>query len=89
MLLNAEEGIPFSCSGTTVSLFPFWLPALFVGIIPVCCNVAITDAVTVFVICSVNVCSFNGVVEFEDVASLSEFVVVVSVRCPCFLRFEG
>ena len=40
-------------------------------------------------ICSVNVCSSNGVVEFEDVASLSEFVVVVSVRCPCFLCFEG
>ena len=88
MLPNAEGGVPFSCGGTTVSLFPFWLSALFVGIILVCCNVAITDAVTIFVICSVNVCSSNAVVEFEDVASLSEFVVVVSVRCPCFLRFE-
>ena len=89
MLPNAEEGVPFSCGGTTVYLFPFWLSALFVGIIPVCCNVAITDAVTVFVICSVNVCSSNAVVEFEDVASLSEFAIVVFVRCPCFLRFEG
>ena len=89
MLPNADEGVPFSCGATTVSLFPFWLSALFVGIIPVCCNVAITDAVTVFVICSVNVCSSNRVVEFEDEASLSEFVVVVSVGCPCFLRFKG
>ena len=89
MLPNAEEGVPFSCGGTTVPLFPLWLSALFVGIIPVGCNIAITDAVTDFVIYSVNVCSSNGVVEFEDVASLSEFVVVVSVRCPCFLRFEG